>query len=146
MIVGVVTPLIGYVPGIPNQFSWVVVIAALGGIAIVMVNVIMRPVTLRNRSGYIDALLSMGRCAACGFAIGGAATESSDGCTICPECGAAWRASRVAKVTISEATNFGVRRLRSRMRLAHQHSIFARDALGRRVAIVATGMLPRGAA
>lgn len=31
-----------------------------------------------------------GSCFSCGYSVGGLATES-DGCTVCPECGSAWR-------------------------------------------------------
>ncbi len=35
------------------------------------------------------ALLAARRCASCAYSLGGA--TASDGCTVCPECGAAWR-------------------------------------------------------
>lgn len=38
----------------------------------------------------VDSVLRLGRCPACTYDIGGLRVES-DGCTVCPECGAAWR-------------------------------------------------------
>jgi hypothetical protein len=46
-------------------------------------------VTWRSRA-IIDHLLSKHRCPACAFDLRGL-TADPDGCTICPECGAAWR-------------------------------------------------------
>jgi len=37
-----------------------------------------------------DALLASGLCPSCGYGIVGVRCEA-DGCTVCPECGAAWR-------------------------------------------------------
>lgn len=37
-----------------------------------------------------DALLASGLCPSCGYGIVGVRCEP-DGCTVCPECGAAWR-------------------------------------------------------
>ncbi len=44
------------------------------------------PVPVRVRAA---ALLNHGRCADCGYSIHGIPAEP-DGCTVCPECGAAW--------------------------------------------------------
>jgi hypothetical protein len=38
----------------------------------------------------VRSMLDDSLCAACGYPIGGAAADL-DGCSICPECGAAWR-------------------------------------------------------
>lgn len=40
--------------------------------------------------GCLRALVSAGFCGSCGYSIAGISAQS-DGCTICPECGAAWR-------------------------------------------------------
>lgn len=37
-----------------------------------------------------EALVRFARCGACGYPLGGHEAES-DGCTVCPECSAAWR-------------------------------------------------------
>jgi hypothetical protein len=46
-------------------------------------------------SGPADALvaapLAEGRCPGCGYELEGVPREADDGCTVCPECGAAWR-------------------------------------------------------
>jgi hypothetical protein len=46
------------------------------------------------RSSFLDELsagkLLIQQCGACGYELGGTATER-DGCRVCPECGAAWR-------------------------------------------------------
>ena len=41
-----------------------------------------------------DVYLGSGRCASCAYALAGLAAEE-DGCVVCPECGAAWRADRL---------------------------------------------------
>ncbi len=42
----------------------------------------------------VEVYLSTGRCASCGYMLAGLAMEG-DGCVVCPECGAAWRAERI---------------------------------------------------
>ncbi|MBX3387428.1 MAG: hypothetical protein KF768_12735 [Phycisphaeraceae bacterium] len=37
-----------------------------------------------------DLYLLAGQCAACGYSIGDL-RSAEDGCTVCPECGGAWR-------------------------------------------------------
>lgn len=46
------------------------------------------------RAETVPLLLARERCASCGYTIAGAPRQS-DGCVICPECGAAWKGSRV---------------------------------------------------
>lgn len=41
----------------------------------------------------VSAFITQGRCASCGYLIEGCPPHEPDGCTICPECGAAWRLS-----------------------------------------------------
>jgi predicted nucleic acid-binding Zn ribbon protein len=43
----------------------------------------------------VKALRSAGLCPSCGYEIG-TVVPVEDGCTICPECGAAWRRATVA--------------------------------------------------
>lgn len=40
------------------------------------------------------AMMQQRRCTGCGYALGGAVAES-DGCVVCPECGAAWDARKL---------------------------------------------------
>ena len=47
-------------------------------------------VTWRSPINGRDSLLTSGICPACAYWIAGVPPES-DGCTVCPECGAAWR-------------------------------------------------------
>ncbi len=47
----------------------------------------------RFEASAIRAWLSIGHCAACGYSLRGLKPEF-DGCTVCPECGAAWRLAR----------------------------------------------------
>lgn len=54
-------------------------------------------VLIRNRGYFtsdpravVPSLLERGLCAQCGYSLRDA-TEEPDGCTVCPECGAAWR-------------------------------------------------------
>lgn len=49
-------------------------------------------------AAYTQALLHEAICPTCGYDLFGAEPEA-DGCTVCPECGAAWRASRIRRVT-----------------------------------------------
>lgn len=37
-----------------------------------------------------SVLIRLGRCASCGYALTGLTSED-DGCTVCPECGSAWK-------------------------------------------------------
>jgi hypothetical protein len=36
-------------------------------------------------------LVAAAACPACGFSLAGVPADAGDGCTVCPECGAAWR-------------------------------------------------------
>jgi hypothetical protein len=38
-----------------------------------------------------DAMLQAARCPACAYSLEGTGADTADGCTVCPECGAAWR-------------------------------------------------------
>jgi hypothetical protein len=52
----------------------------------------------RARPGFISSMLTDGLCPSCAYSFEGL-TEQSDGCYECPECGAAWKASRVLRRT-----------------------------------------------
>ncbi|MDZ4828790.1 MAG: hypothetical protein SGJ09_01155 [Phycisphaerae bacterium] len=145
LTIALVVPLLPELPGIPAAVTVGGAIVALAAIGVLSVRIVLRPTALRNRVAYIDALLCMGRCPACGFVIGGAAVKAADGCAVCQECGAAWRMERLALVTLPEATGLGVGRLRTRLRSASQHTTFIRDARERRFAVGCGATLPRGA-
>ncbi|MCB9842433.1 MAG: hypothetical protein H6812_04170 [Phycisphaeraceae bacterium] len=49
-----------------------------------------RKVIARSRERHQAALLLVRRCASCGYSIKGLPSQD-DGCTVCPECGAAWK-------------------------------------------------------
>jgi hypothetical protein len=50
----------------------------------------------RRRAGPLVAgYLASARCGACGYALAGL-PPAADGCVVCPECSAAWRAERIA--------------------------------------------------
>jgi hypothetical protein len=57
-------------------------------IAIVLAQVVVE--RRHNTPGFATFRLMRGLCASCGYAIN-AVTPGVDGCTVCPECGAAWR-------------------------------------------------------
>ena len=44
----------------------------------------------RSRDHTAKAIILTGHCATCGYVLDGVQPES-DGCTVCPECGSAWR-------------------------------------------------------
>lgn len=46
------------------------------------------------------AMIARGRCPACGYALD-ALSAASDGCSICPECAAAWNLSAGGRVVVS---------------------------------------------
>lgn len=45
----------------------------------------------QNVEKFVGAMLAHQRCPRCVYDITGCDAETSDGCTVCPECGAAWR-------------------------------------------------------
>lgn len=76
--------------GIP---AWVMPALASG----VMVSVFVyrsRRAVRRIAPRIIDAFLFEGRCPGCGYVLDGTQIEP-DGCRVCPECGAAWKAERI---------------------------------------------------
>ncbi|MBL9147954.1 MAG: hypothetical protein JNM94_04600 [Phycisphaerae bacterium] len=90
-----------------------------------------------------NLLLGIGRCPACGFAIGGNVRPMSDGCAACGECGAAWFAERIAPITVDEADAWQTARVVTAIQGASQHVSGRRDARGRRVVTSAGLALPR---
>lgn len=72
---------------------WSVVLAvAPAGVAIPTSLVLLERRFQAER--YRDAYIRIGLCPSCGFDVSAAPVES-DGCHVCPECGAAWRVERV---------------------------------------------------
>lgn len=93
--------------GVP---AWIMPALASG----VMVSVFVyrsRRAVKRIAPRIIDAFLFEGRCPGCGYVMDGMQTEP-DGCRVCPECGAAWKAERIgASVRTPEAIREYRRRL-----------------------------------
>lgn len=67
----------------------------LFGASVMLLAVALAPRVLRQEREKIEriAKTALPFCAACGYAMHGL-TAQADGCTVCPECGAAWRVSR----------------------------------------------------
>jgi hypothetical protein len=106
-------------------------------------------------------LISEGRCASCGYDLGGSLPQE-DGCTVCPECDAAWRISaemvefrkareRLAAPERTEGETASDRASRDWLRsvqigLGCRRTYAARDAHGRMVDLVNPGVVgPRPA-
>lgn len=88
--------------------SVLIVVAAIlaPGIIVVIVPVCMLGVValwailppterLKHEQSIIDTLLAEGYCVSCGYELSGLPVEA-DGCTVCPECRAAWRMEALA--------------------------------------------------
>ncbi|MEM8757285.1 MAG: hypothetical protein AAGF47_05840 [Planctomycetota bacterium] len=75
----------------PGWFDWAFVIVMslvfYGGLAVLIAFGNSR---LRTKDAGQRELLPLGRCAACAFGLRSIPSEE-DGCTVCPECGSAWR-------------------------------------------------------
>jgi predicted RNA-binding Zn-ribbon protein involved in translation (DUF1610 family) len=81
--------------------------AGVRNLAYLAIYIILLVVLQRTIIGWVrrpirDALLKHARCASCGYRIDGLEQES-DGCTVCPECGAAWRLLASELITRVEA-------------------------------------------
>lgn len=61
------------------------------GFAVLALAIRFVPTILATWQQYASRLARSGRCGACGFELDGL-TPEDDGCVVCPECGAAWRA------------------------------------------------------
>lgn len=70
----------------PIGFVLAVVLMPVGLAMLVLFGFTARPYI---ETSY-DAMLAIGRCINCGYDISGMSPDP-DGCTVCPECGAAWR-------------------------------------------------------
>jgi hypothetical protein len=75
----------------PWDIVGAVALGAVAGFALSIAAVVKLDDVLTAR--LVDKFKSLRRCPSCGYDLTGLVPESSDGngCTICPECGAAWR-------------------------------------------------------
>ena len=64
----------------------VLTLFTLGMVPILAVGIAGRPMSV-----VIDTLRGHARCPACIYDLAGCPVAEEDGCTVCPECGAAWR-------------------------------------------------------
>lgn len=74
------------VPAALRGMSFIVPVTATAAV----LWLILRAGWVARTRGIVRGLLAEGRCATCGYDIRGCRAEA-DGCTVCPECGAAWR-------------------------------------------------------
>ena len=78
--------------GVPLQREWGIVLGSLAIMAVMGVIVCLGSSIGRagREESAREAMLAAGLCPSCGYQIDGGAV-GVDGCTVCPECGAAWR-------------------------------------------------------
>ncbi len=75
------------------QVALNVVLAIIGGVAFWQgLLSLSRSMRIRYARRIMNAMAQEGLCCSCGYDLWGLPTES-DGCVVCPECGAAWKAS-----------------------------------------------------
>ncbi|MFN7019700.1 MAG: hypothetical protein ACK4WH_00045 [Phycisphaerales bacterium] len=80
------------IPGAPPMTGVAVFVGGLIAMALVS-----RAQTRQTHGGLLSATaVSAGLCGSCGYSLGNLSAEP-DGCLVCPECGAAWRACRVTR-------------------------------------------------
>lgn len=79
-----------FMPGLPMWVPGIVV----GVIILVVASVRSSRSAGRRAAAAADLFLREGRCAGCAYVLDGVA-PASDGCVVCPECGAAWKRSRI---------------------------------------------------
>lgn len=79
------------------NFCWVLLLVPAVGPWLVLLGVIFSGVVLmplmlirRGSTAVLECLILIGVCPQCGYDLGSLRPEA-DGCTVCPECGAAWR-------------------------------------------------------
>jgi hypothetical protein len=78
-----------------------IAVMSIGPIASLIVGKLILPVTKSPTQGlYLD----LGRCPQCAYRLSDLKPEP-DGCVVCPECGAAWRAEAIAKVVRTEGSH-----------------------------------------
>ncbi len=86
-------PLSRAILGAPPSFeAWRIALVVVGGAATGVVGpMVMILIGRRMIAGEIARfVVGAGACASCDYPLAGV-PEAADGCTVCPECGAAWR-------------------------------------------------------
>jgi hypothetical protein len=91
--VAVIALIVAWLGKILFTFAWL--LAALLA-AVAMLIVLVLAVRRLDRIDRIQSMPAAGLCPACGYGIRGV-RQADDGCTVCPECGAAWRVPLTAK-------------------------------------------------
>jgi hypothetical protein len=71
----------------PSLIIWTLQLGFCFGLAVV----VWREGRAAGRRRALAVLLGRRRCAQCGFDLAGSPADPTDGATVCPECGAAWR-------------------------------------------------------
>lgn len=80
------------IPGAPPMTGVAIFVGGLFAMALAS-----RARTRRTHGGLLSATAaSAGLCGSCGYSLGSLSAQP-DGCLVCPECGAAWRACRVTR-------------------------------------------------
>jgi hypothetical protein len=74
-------------PPPPPRIIWDALVISVGCVILWAVFRAIRP---RTAARAVKACLEFGHCPACAYRVHGAPVYG-DGCTVCPECGAAWR-------------------------------------------------------
>lgn len=88
--VGLAVVLGAVVPGLP---PWIMPVVMMGAFVAGMF-VYTRRQARKNAPRLVEVYLASGRCPCCEYSLEGAVAEP-DGCVVCPECGGAWKGSRV---------------------------------------------------
>jgi hypothetical protein len=70
--------------------SWIDCVGIASGV-LVLAAQLQNRYTGGSPTVFRDAMLRSGRCPACAYSLEGADPDPADGCTVCAECGAAWR-------------------------------------------------------
>ena len=70
---------------LPSAVEW-----SIAGLALVPMMFIMRPMKAERVQWHGRLLVAIGRCPSCGYDLLNLPV-ADDGCSVCPECGAAWR-------------------------------------------------------
>jgi hypothetical protein len=135
------------VEGTRSRWAWTVIpllfVAAVSPAAVIAL-LMLRVERRFKRAAFRELMLSLGRCPSCGFTIGCNVEKVLDGCTVCSECGAAWRADRVAPIATDEADAWQAAIFRTAaLRTAARQPILLTDARGHRVAPRVSIRLPK---
>lgn len=83
-----------------HSFRWwaeeLVVVGVVGGVPLLVVGTVVLWFERRRVSLRAAAAVELGFCGGCGYGLSELVAEE-DGCVVCPECGAAWRAGEGAE-------------------------------------------------